>query len=59
MSFRLSYRHCDHAARELESLFIRAFGNTIKADEYAALVTVLQHNTTLKMLSLYDNSAKC
>jgi hypothetical protein len=37
----------------LESLFIRkSFGTYTKAEEYVALVTSLQQNTTLKMLQL-------
>jgi hypothetical protein len=37
----------------LESLSIQGYSNiTLKADEYAALVTALQRNTTLKSLSM-------
>jgi hypothetical protein len=52
--------HTDIAAMlqknaSLESLSLRNDRNRIiiKAEEYIALITVLQHNTTLKMLSLF------
>jgi hypothetical protein len=44
-----------HENASLESLSIRKSGSRIKAEEYIALVTALQHNTTSKTLSLVRN----
>jgi hypothetical protein len=44
----------------LDSLFFRSKDRrfvTIKAEEYIALVTVLQHNAALKTLSIYHNGS--
>jgi hypothetical protein len=58
-SFRIDIATMLQDKTSLESISIRNRWNmieTIKAEEYMALVTVLQRNTTLKTLEIYRNT---
>jgi hypothetical protein len=56
-AFRIDIAAMLQENASLESLSIRKSWNRIKAEEYIALVTALQHNTALKSLSIYPDGS--